>query len=175
MICGILLLGIALVTVMVSLILKVDKLTENEKRKKILSNVKVTAEKVEIVGNGNFYKKGPKYDKLVVSDFKVKVRQQGDKIEYVYRLCNDNIEAVKINDISIGKIACKDHNGNEMDCGNVKIKKYFMNEDEIVKDVLFDGNTCLNTVISVEYIGENLKDDLLVKVDQFSFNIDVIN
>lgn len=174
-ICGVLLLGIALVTIIVNLIVKVDKLSENERRRKVLGNVKVTAEKVAIRGQGNFNKKGPMYDKLVISDFKVKVRTQGDKVQYIYRLCNENMEDVKVQDISMSRISCMNHKGKEMDCGNIEINKYFMTDDnKIVEDSLFKSNTCLNTVVSVEYKGEDLEEDLLVDIEQFSFNIDVI-
>lgn len=171
-ICGVLLLGIFFVTIIVNLAVKVEEISQNERKRQILKNIEVTFESIAITGKGNFLKIGPKYEELVISEFNTKFMKKDDKVSYTMRLCNNNSEDVFIQGISIGQKNCSDRGNKEMDCRNIIIKKDFYDDDNnVLKNVYLKKNTCMNAKISLEYVGEDLDDEIRMHIEQFSFNI----
>lgn len=175
MICGVLLMIISLVTIILSVATKVSVISSYENRKKVLENVAVVAQRVVVSGHGNFIKSGPRYDALTISDVNVKFKTKNDKVRYALRLCNKNSEDVVVDKITNGNMICSDSDGNELDCGNVRISKKFTNSGlEIVSGTLLEAQTCMVADIEITYLGDNRDDELNVHIDQFSFNIDVV-
>lgn len=165
-----------MVTVIVNLVVRVEKISQNERRKQVLRNIEVTAESISITGKGNFKEIGPKYKGLVISHFNVRFKNKNDKVAYTMRLCNNNSEDVLVQDISIGRVFCVDTEENAMDCGNVIIRKGFYNDNnEVMKNTVLKKNACMNANVDLEYVGENVENELLMNIEQFSFNIKVID
>lgn len=175
MICGVLLLGIAFVTIIISLATTVDKISREEKNRKVLSNIEVKATKLNLVGQGNFVLNSPNYKDRVISDYKVKFMNIGDKVSYSLKVCNNNDENVIVNGISMGNVNCSDMFGNDRSCDNVRLDKYILDGSRILEtDSTMKAKTCYTVVIDAEYIGNDLDEELFVEVKQFVLDVEVI-
>lgn len=174
-VCGVLLLGIALVTIMVNLVVKVENISQRERRKQMLKNIELTEEKIVITGKGNFVKHGPRYENLVVSDFNVRFMNKNDKVVYELVLCNNNVEDVMLERISIGNMTCSDNHGNSIDCSNINIDKDFYNVDnKVMRKMILKSNACVSARMKLEYVGEGFDKEILAHIEHFSFNIRTI-
>lgn len=174
-ICGILLLGTALVTVAVSIVNTVEKISREERIKEVLSNVEVKSTKLELVGNGNFNDSSPSIEGNIISDYRVKFLNSGDRVLYTLKVCNDNEEDVLVYDLSVGQMSCSDGSGNIRSCEGVTGNYYLVDGSTVIDGQhTLKAKACINIVLDTEYVNLEKAQETRVKVEQFILGLDVI-
>ncbi len=175
MICGLLLLVIALVTVIGNVIVDAREISDVERERDVAKNIKSASINVRVTGKGNFVEKGPKYKDLVISDYNVKLLHNGDSVKYELLLCNDDNEDVLVQGISMENVICSDQNGNEKSCDKVKINKsVYIDNQEVVGVLSLKRNSCASVIIETKYEKTFLEREIIVHIDQFILNIKAI-
>lgn len=174
-ICGVLLIGTALVAMMISVVNTVEKISREEKVKEVLSNVEVKSTKLELIGNGNFLDRGPTIDGNIFRDYKVRLLNNGDRVTHTLKVCNNNEEDVLIYGLSIGQMSCGDKKGNIRSCDGVVGNYYLMDGNTVIEEqYILKAKACINVVLDTSYCNLENAHEITIKVDQFSLDLDVI-
>jgi len=173
-VCGSLLLFIAIVTIVVSLFTTVEKLSKEEKKDKILSNVTIRSTIVDLYGHGNFIFSGPSYKERVISNYKVKLLNKNDKVTYCLKFCNNNDLDVMFNGILTNEIVCSNQTGYVRSCDNVIVDSYLLDGSRVFDNGILKAKACYDMVIDTEYLGEDLDEELRVYISQFILDMDVV-
>ena len=174
-ICAVLLLSTAFMAIVVTAITTVDKISEEEKNKRILNNIKVKTTSLTLVGNGNFINNGPSIENGLITDYRVKFLNNGDKVSYIVEFCNDNEEEVLITDILLGQMTCFDKEGNSISCEGIIDNSYIIRNEEIVQGrIKLNTNECIKFVSNMEYSGVDREEEIQVSVEQIKLIISQI-
>lgn len=171
--CGVLLLLISIVTVVISVIKGVESISDSVYKKKIINNIYIKNSSLKLYGNGNFFENSPEYEKLVISDYKVKFKNYGDSVLYTLKLCNDNDVDVDILSFISGELKCNSVDGSSRSCQDVLIDNYILDGSNKISDGRLKAKSCYKLVIDAKYEGESLDKDLLVYIDKFDLNIEI--
>lgn len=174
-ICGWLLLVIAFVTIGITLITTIEKISKEEKIDKVLNNVKVDSTKVHLIGKANFVSSTPLIDGRMVPDFKAKFLNKNDMIIYNIKFCNDNIEDVMISGLVTGQMTCMDNLGNIQGCENILDNSHLLDGSMVLNESYrFKAKSCITLVIDLEYVGDNRNEEIQVMVDQYLLGISML-
>lgn len=174
-ICAILLLLILGVTAFYSAIRVSKSYSDEEKMLQIINNVEFSSSKIKVYGSGNFNEITPDIDRLNIYGYNVKLSKLGDKVEYNAKFCNKNDIDVKFVNFWKDEIVCLDAMENDISCDNVSVSiKAMKGKKELVYSDMIKPNSCIDVVMSAEYIGTTSSELTYVLSEKNSLELAVV-
>ncbi len=130
-------------------------------------NILYSSSSIKIVGRGNLYEKTPSVNGTQVNDFRVKLMEFGDRVQYEVKLCNMGNEDLVYDGAELGEVKCFSQEFSGKACSNLSVKSdaFFANK-KMIKGDLFPRNTCIKLVIDAKFDKDVNIDSTIVQVDK---------